>query len=127
MDKTGEKFFRVYKEADLPGFDFSEFKPAKGDKEDCLVDSTQDDDVNTDTEVLNSGTNTCYKDLLVVKDYLKHRPDKVRRALKTWKIWAPYFQGQLPIKGIPSAQKRFASMDRMERDRAASARKRLNC
>ena len=42
MDKTGEKFFRVYKEADLPGFDFSEFKPAKGDKEDFENDENAD-------------------------------------------------------------------------------------
>ena len=81
----------------------------------------QDDDVNTDTEVLNSGTNTCYKDLLIVKDYLKHKPEKVRRALKTWKTWSPYFGDNLPTKSMGLPQKRFASMD----SRNGSVKKRL--
>lgn len=85
LDKTGEKFFRVFKESDMPNFDFSKLRGKKG--EEVLIDSTQDDDVNTDTDVLNSGTNKCYKDLLVVKDYLRHKPEKVRRSLKTYKIW----------------------------------------
>ena len=86
LDKTAEKFFRVYKESDMEDFDFSHLRGKKG--EHVLVDSTQDDDVNTDTDVLNSGTNKCYKDLLIVKDYLKHKPEKVRRSLKTFKIWS---------------------------------------
>ena len=104
----------------MPGFDFSSFK-AK-DRSEVLVDSTQDDDVNTDTDVLNSGVNTCFKDLLVVKDYLKHNPEKVRKALKTWKIWSPYFNSSLPLKKLP--QKRFASEDRAER---YSVRRRITC
>ena len=46
----------------MPDFNFSHLRGKKG--EHVLVDSTQDDDVNTDTDVLNSGTNKCYKDLL---------------------------------------------------------------
>ena len=110
LDKTGDKFFRVYKESDMPGFDFSHLRGKKG--EEVLVDSTQDDDVNTDTDVLNSGTNKCYKDLLIVKDYLRHKPEKVRRSLKTWKLWTPYFLGELPMKTLP--KKRFQSQEKIE-------------
>lgn len=110
LDKTGEKFFRVFKESDMPDFDFSKLRGKKG--EEPQIESTQDDDVNTDTDVLNSGTNKCFKDLLVVKDYLRHKPEKVRRSLKTHKIWAPQFNGQLPMRTMP--QKRFASQERIE-------------
>ena len=51
MDMKGEKFFRVYADADvligLPKFD--------KEGNDCLVDSTQDDDVESDDEVVQSG------------------------------------------------------------------------
>ena len=38
------------------------------------------------------------KDLLVVKDWLKMSAERVRRNLKTYKLWAPLFGGTLPYK-----------------------------
>ena len=88
-----------------------------------LIDAAQDDDVDTDEEVLRSGTQTCYRDLLVVKDWLGHDPRKVRKSLKTWRIWAPHFQGRLPTREqAPSRHTRFASMDRFCSSNASRAR-----
>lgn len=39
-----------------------------------------------------------FADLLVVKDWLKRHPDRVKEGLKTFKIWAPMFGGRLPYK-----------------------------
>ena len=87
-----EKFFRVYADADvltgLPKFD--------KEGNDCLVDSTQDDDVESDDDVVQSGIHTSFRDLLVVKDYMKLPPEKVRTSLRTYKLWAPLFGGRLP-------------------------------
>lgn len=46
--------------------------------------------------MLENGTQTCYKDLLVVKSVLKEGHHKVRRGLRTFKLWAPFFGGHLP-------------------------------
>ena len=110
LDKSKVKFFKVFKESDMPDFDFSMLKGKKGEVPN--FESTQDDDVNTDTEVLNNGKNKCFKDLLVVKEYLRHRPEKVRRSLKTHQIWTPRFNGHMPMKTMP--QKRFASQEKIE-------------
>ncbi len=97
LDLKGEKYFKVYRDSDvlpdLPNF-------ARDGKE-TLIDSTQDDDVESDEEVMNSGVQTSFKDLLVVKDYLRHNPERVRAALRTFKIWAPYFGGRLPYAKQP--------------------------
>ena len=66
------------------------------DGQETLVDSTQDDDVESDEEVMQSGVQTSYKDLLAVKDYLKLKPDRVKTSLRTFKLWAPLFGGRLP-------------------------------
>lgn len=88
----GEKFFRVYSDkdvlADLPTLD--------KDGNDTLVDSAQDDDVESDDEVVRSGVQTSFRDLLVVKDYMKVNPEKVRVALRTFRLWAPLFGGRMP-------------------------------
>ena len=89
LDGTHEKFFKVFKDEDL-GLDFSRF----GDN--LIIESHQDDDVETENEVLDNGTQTCYKDLLVVKAALKNPADKVRRALRTFRLWSPLFSGILP-------------------------------
>lgn len=72
----------MYNDSDI-GIDVSGFTGKKG--QEAFVESTQDDDVNSDSGVVESGIQTCYRDLLVVKDYLKHHPDKVRRALRNFK------------------------------------------
>ena len=36
----------------------------------ALIDSVQDDDVESDEEVTSNGIQTSFKDLLIVKDYL---------------------------------------------------------
>ena len=90
LDKTYKKFFKVYNDADL-GLDFSKFMNQK-----TIVESAQDDDVQTENEVLDNGVQTCYKDLLVVKQALKNPFEKVQKALRTFKLWAPLFGGNLP-------------------------------
>ena len=75
----------------MTGFNFNKFVTDKGKQAEVLIDTVQDDDVDTDEEVLRSGAQTCYRDLLIVKDWLAHDQMKVRKSLKTWKIWAPQF------------------------------------
>ena len=49
------------------------------DGRETLVDSMQDDDVESDEEVMRNGVQTSFKDLLVVKDYLqRNQPDRIR-------------------------------------------------
>lgn len=48
LDKTYKKFFKVYNDADL-GLDFSKFTQK------TIVECTQDDDVQTENEVLDNG------------------------------------------------------------------------
>jgi hypothetical protein len=62
LDGTHEKFFKVFKDEDL-GLDFSRLER----KESLIIEAHQDDDVETEHEVLDNGTQTCFKDLLVVK------------------------------------------------------------
>ena len=38
LDGTGERFFRVFKESDMPDFDFSKIKGKKG--EEPVIEST---------------------------------------------------------------------------------------
>ena len=79
--------------------------------------------MDTDEDVLRSGTQTCYRDLLVVKDWLGHDPRKVRKSLKTWRIWAPHFQGKLPMRQqAPQSHTRFASMDKYCNSNASRSR-----
>ena len=68
-----------------------------------IVNSTQDEDCDSDDEVVKSGVQRSFADLLVVKDWLKRRPDRVKRFLKTLKIWAPILGGRLPYKDKDSA------------------------
>ena len=98
LSKRADKFFKVYQDEDI-GIDITKFLGKEG--REAVVESTQDDDVNSDRGVVQSGVQTCYRDLLVVKDYLHHHPDKVRRSLKTFKFWAPYFRGNMPTKVDP--------------------------
>ena len=92
LDLKAEKYFKVYRDSDvIPNL--SSFN--KNGKE-VLIDSAQDDDVESDDEVVNSGIQTSFKDLLVVKDYLRHNPERVRAALRTFKTWAPLFGGRMP-------------------------------
>jgi hypothetical protein len=62
LDGTHEKFFKVYKDEDI-GLDFSRLER----KESLIIEAHQDDDVETENEVLENGIQTCFKDLLVVK------------------------------------------------------------
>lgn len=53
--------------------------------------------MESDEEVVNSGIETSFRDLIIVKDYLtRYRPEQVKRSLRTWKLWAPLFDGNLP-------------------------------
>ena len=94
LDLKGEKFFRVYNDADvIAGLH-------KYDKQgrETLQDSTQDDDLESDEGVMQSGVQTSMGDLLVVKDYLKLNPERVYRSLRAYKLWAPLFNDRLPYK-----------------------------
>ncbi len=77
-----------------------EFPQFNAQGKETIVDSAQDDDVESDEEVVRSGVQTSFKDLLVVKDWLKLHPEKVRQGLKTFKLWAPMFGGRLPYKSV---------------------------
>ena len=49
------------------------------DGKEALVDSIQDDDVESDKEVTSNGIQTSFKDLLIVKDYInKSQPERIR-------------------------------------------------
>ena len=74
---------------DLPAVD------DRGQK--TLIDSAQDDDLESDDDVVRAGVETSFKDLLVVKDRLRMPAEKVRSSLKTFRIWAPNFRGKLPM------------------------------
>lgn len=63
-----------------------------------LIDSAQDDDLESDEGVMQSGVQTSIGDLLVVKDYLKLKPERVKTSLRTFKLWAPLFGGRLPYR-----------------------------
>ena len=52
MSKRGEKYFKVYNDEDL-GIDISSFVGKNGNE--AVVESTQDDDVNSDKGVVTSG------------------------------------------------------------------------
>jgi len=77
------------------GNDLSQFS---ADGHETLIDSAQDDDVESDEDVVLSGEQTSLKDLLIVKDWLRLPAEKVRVNLKTFKLWAPLFGGNLPYK-----------------------------
>ena len=51
LDKTHERFFKVYNDADL-GLDFSKFETQN---KKIIVESQQDDDIETDSDVLDNG------------------------------------------------------------------------
>ena len=104
LDLKAEKYFHVYRDSDVIP-DLKQLKTKDG--KDALIDSAQDDDVESDEEVMNSGVQTSFKDLLIVKDYLRHQPEKVRAALRTFKLWAPLFGGRLPYmqRGQHAAQR----------------------
>jgi len=95
LDLAGEKFFRVFKDSDVLGNDLPQFNH---EGRETLVDSAQDDDVESDEEVMRSGVQTSLKDLLIVKDWLRLHPDKIRKGLRTFKLWAPLCGGKLPYK-----------------------------
>lgn len=87
--------FKVYKDADI-GIDLDGFVGRDG--REAFVESAMDDDANSDQDTVEGGKRTCFRDLLAAKDYLNHPPDRMRRALKTFRFWAPLFRGTLPYK-----------------------------
>lgn len=97
LDQCGEKFFKIYQDCDI-GFDYSLFDNGDNFGQETLIDASQDDDVESDDGLVNSGVQTCYRDLLVVKDTLRYEPEQVKRSLRTWKLWTPLFKGTLPYK-----------------------------
>ena len=74
--------------------------------------------MESDSDVVLSGEQTSLKDLLIVKDWLKLPAEKVRVNLKTFKLWAPLFGGQLPYKR--SARSRAQKTERPGHDRSRS-------
>ena len=95
LDGLSKKAFPVYADLDV----FTEMLPKfSEDGQETLIDSAQDDDVESDEEVVRSGEHTSYNDLLVVKDWLRKPAEHIRVNLKTFKLWAPMFGGQLPYK-----------------------------
>ena len=68
LDGLGKKAFPVFEDSDIFGDALPKFSE---DGRETLIDSTQDDDVNSDRGVVQSGEQTSLKDLLVVKDWLK--------------------------------------------------------
>lgn len=71
---------------------------AEDDQKDIIIEASQDDDVHSDEEVVKSGTQTSFRDLLVVKDFLKVEPERRKHTLRSFKLWAPLFGGDLPYK-----------------------------
>ena len=97
LDGLSKKAFPVFADFDIFADKLPKFS---SDGKETLIDSSQDDDVDSDEDVVRSGEHTSYNDLLVVKDWLKKPPEYVRVNLKTFKIWAPYFGGNLPYRKI---------------------------
>ena len=48
-----------------------------------LIYSAQDDDQDTDEEVLENGIRLCRRDLLVLRDYMKQPIDLLKSGLRT--------------------------------------------
>ena len=93
-DGVSKQTFPVYADCDvLKGLE----KLTTKDGHEPIIDSAQDDDVMSDEEVVKTGIETSYRDLVIVKDYLsRYRPEQIRRALRTWKLWSPLWNGKLP-------------------------------
>ena len=106
LDGLSTKAFPVFADYDaytekLPKFD--------EDGQETMIELEQDDDVESDEDVVRSGEYTSKKDLLVVKDWLRKPAEHIRTNLKTFKLWAPMFGGKLPYKktGRKDEQKHF--------------------
>ena len=116
LDGLGKKAFPVFDDDAVFGHELPQFS---SDGRETLIDSAQDDDVESDSDVVLSGEQTSLKDLLIVKDWLKLPAEKIRVNLKTFKLWAPLFGGTLPYKR--SARMRAQHpMDRPGHDRSRS-------
>ena len=74
MDGKGEKYFRVYQDADFLTANLPAFH--KGNR--TILELKQDDDVESTEEVTLQGKKTTFYDLAVVKAFLKLKPEKMR-------------------------------------------------
>ena len=57
----GKKYFRLYKDADV--FDMSQLRSKSRSKRqttDYIIEATEDDDVESDSEIVRSGIQQCY-------------------------------------------------------------------
>lgn len=90
LDGLGKQMFPVFADEDVFGYDLPQ---STQDGRETIIDSTQDDDVESNSSTVKAGKQTTLKDLLVVKDWLKMEPSRVRKNLKTFKLWAPFFGG----------------------------------
>jgi len=50
-----------------------------------LVDAQQDDDLDSDEEILRSGIDTCMRDLTELNNYMRMPQDKVKGGLRNHK------------------------------------------
>ena len=73
LDLKNDKFFRVYQDSDVIA-DLPEFNKGR----ETIVDASQDDDVESDSEVVEAGIETSFKDLLVVRELFKNKPEQVQ-------------------------------------------------
>ena len=74
LDGKGEKFFRLYNDCDMLAASLPAFYRGKK----TMLELKQDDDVESTEEVTYQGKKTTYYDLVVVKAYLKMKPEKMR-------------------------------------------------
>ena len=89
------KYFKVYKDEDvIPGI--SQVLTAKG--EEAFVPANQDDDLESDEDIVKSGIKTSMRDMLIVRDALKrYKPERLQEKLKNFRKHAPMFGGVLPL------------------------------
>jgi hypothetical protein len=68
----------------------------KTTKNDNFVEIRQDDDLDTDTEILRTGTLACYRDLVVLKNLMQQPTDQIKRRIRSYRTWGKVFKWNLP-------------------------------
>ena len=81
-------YFKVYRDENI-GLDFSKFQGK------TIHECDQDDDLESDQDIVENGHQRCMADLMVAKAALRLPLLQQHQKLSTYKLWAPLF-GRLP-------------------------------
>ena len=95
-DKKAIKF-NIYDDSDL-GLELKKLQIFENDN---FIKLNQDDDVDTDEDILKSGLNACFKDLIKIKGLLGKSHD-YRQHCRGYDTWSKAFKGPIPMKVKPA-------------------------